>query len=103
MTYEEIFALYKRAKTNVNLAYKKPGGRTCYCFLDITKPLRWKSPSIRDYAYDRDERELNYLKDSDCTLELFKQDTKAAIYVHPKDLWIQNEKKAAISKVLYGS
>lgn len=96
----EVIEIHGRAKTKVNLSYKRKNGMSGHCYIDPTKPLRWKRNAD---AYPGDPG-LEYLlatKD-EVLVGLYKQTSKAEIWVKPCDVSFQNPKRAAASKILYG-
>ena len=73
-----------------------------HCFIDPTKPLRWKN---NENAYPSSSTpDMMYLMATKDTVlvSVYKQTSKAEIFVKPENLSYQNPKRAATSKILYG-
>lgn len=102
MEIREIIELHGRSKKQINLGYVRPSGRHGHCFIDPTKPLRWKNTETSyPSSGTPDMMYLNANKDT-CLVSVFKNPNKAEIFVKPCNLYFQNVKRGAVSKVLYG-
>lgn len=95
-----MIEIHARAKKNISLAYKRKSGKIGHCYIDPSKPLKWKRSET---AYPGDPGIAYLLATKDEVLvSVFKQVGKAEIYVKPCNLFFQSEKRGAIVKVLYG-
>lgn len=93
MQMQEVEQLHNRSKERINLEYVRKSGKVGYCYIDPSKPLE-KQP----YA-------TGYLPNGETMYKVgvFKCSNNVLIYVLPETLRFQNQKKAVISKVLYGT
>ena len=106
MDASELINLHARTKGKINLAYKRKSGRQGHCYLDCDGPLKWGQFDHRynrppTYGSEWTEASVNAHKD--LYIEVVKQCSKAKIMVKPEDLSLQNERKGAMVKVLYGN
>jgi hypothetical protein len=107
MDISEIINLHARTKGKINLAYKRASGRIGHCYLNCDEPLKWgqwdhhrnRAPT---YGTEWMENSV-YAYAKDMHVEVVKQCSKARIMVKPEDLMLQNERKGAMVKVLYGN
>lgn len=92
MQMQEVEQLHNRSKERVNLEYVRKSGKVGYCYIDPTKPLTTQNQLLR-----------GVVNPPTTLVGVYKCSNNVLIYVNPETLRFQNQKKAVISKVLYGT
>ncbi len=92
MQMQEIEQLHKRSKERVNLEYVRKSGKVGYCYIDPNQPLTTQNHLLKGVVNPPSVR-----------VGVYKCSNNVLIYVDPETLRFQNQKKAVISKVLYGT
>ncbi len=95
MDIGEVLALHAKSKEKVNLAYLRPSGKEGHCYIDPSKPLKFKKTPD---SYGSEHVEV----DNDGLVGVYKQLNDAEIWVPIKKLYLQNKSKAATVRILYG-
>lgn len=102
MDIREVIEIHARAKTKVNLSYKRKNGMSGHCYIDPTQPLRWKNTETSYPSSSTPDLQYLYANKDTVLVSVYKQTSKAEIFVRPEMLTYQNPKRAATSRILYG-
>ncbi len=107
MDASELINLHARTKGKLNLAYKRSSGRIGHCYLDCDSPMKWGQFDHRynrppTYGTEWTEASMK-AHNKELWLEVIKHCSKAKIMVKPENLMLQNERKGAMVRVLYGN
>lgn len=108
LTIEMVMTLHKRSLNKVNLIYKKgpKGNKIGYCYIDPKHQLRFLLKDSRSYPRWLTPDILDLLEPTlleDIKVSVYKQDTNMEIFVKPEDVDFQNQNKAEMLKLIYGT
>jgi len=101
MEIEEIISIHASATKKIYLLYKKKQ-KIGICYIDPGKCLNLKREGVDGYGLPLETWPEKALKEKNIQVGVYKSISDSLIFVNPVNLYFQSEKKAKISKILYG-